>query len=560
MTARGILSAAGATGLLVCAWASVIPVGSIRFQDVAAQSGIRAQMRCGGPEKKWITEANGSGAAWLDYDRDGWMDLLIVNGSTMDDLRLIVAGKVPAAREGSLYLYRNLGNGHFEDVTARAGLANPYWGTGVAVADFNNDGYPDILVTNIGLDLLFKNNGNGTFTETGRQAGLSRKIAWHTGAAFGDYDGDGRLDLYIAGYVDLAALRFDGQPPVCVYRGVPGFCGPLGLKGEPDILYHNDGQGTFTDVTEKAGVKDKGLYHGFTVVFDDFNRDGKIDIFVANDSDPNYLYLNRGHGVFEEAGLSSGVAFGGDGRTQSNMGVAVGDFNNDGLVDLMTTTFSEDYFPLFKQQSAGFFEDISAQTGLTSPTSPWVGWACGFADLDNDGNQDLWMANGHVYPKADMLASTSYLQPVAVFANRGGKFVRVKEEAGDRKGSYRGGCQGDFNNDGRVDLLVLPIAGAPLLLENKSESPYHWIGLDLRGKTGNRDGIGAQIRIENCGRAQFETVRNGGSYLSADDPRVHFGLGSCTKVDRLSILWPGGRRQVLENLSADRYLTIEEPL
>ena len=228
-------------GLLVYAWAATTPK-SISFEDVAAQSGIHAQMRCGGPEKKWIPEANGSGAAWLDFDRDGLMDLLIVNGSTMDDLRQIVAGHVPPARDGNLYLYRNLGNGHFQDVTARAGLSNPYWGTGVAVADYDNDGYPDILVTNIGLDLLFHNNGNGTFTEVSRQEGLSRKIAWHTGAAFGDYDGDGKLDLYIAGYVDLTALRFDAQPPVCNYRGVPGFCGPVGLKGESDILYHNDGR------------------------------------------------------------------------------------------------------------------------------------------------------------------------------------------------------------------------------------------------------------------------------------------------------------------------------
>ncbi len=325
------------------------------------------------PEKKWIPEANGSGAAWLDYDHDGRMDLLIVNGSTMDDLRQIVAGKVPAAREGSLYLYRNLGGGHFQDVTAQAGLSNPYWGTGAAVADIDNDGYPDILITNIGVDLLYRNNGNGTFTEIGAKAGLSRKVAWHTGAAFGDYDGDGKLDLYVAGYVDLAVLRLDEEAPVCNYRGLNGFCGPKGLKGESDILYHNGGDLTFTDVTQKAGVTDKGLYHGFTVVFDDFNEDGKVDIFVANDSDPNYLYLNQGNGTFKEAALPSGVAVSGDGQTQSNMGVALGDIDNDGLIDVLTTTFSEDYFPLFKQQSPGLYEDVSAQAGLAIVTLPWVG-------------------------------------------------------------------------------------------------------------------------------------------------------------------------------------------
>lgn len=546
--------------LLACVWAAT-PASSIILEDVAAQSGITAQLRCGGPEKKWIPEANGSGAAWLDFDRDGRMDLLIVNGSTMDDLRQIVAGGVPPVRAGSLYLYRNLGNGRFEDVSAHAGLTNPYWGTGVAVADFDNDGFPDVLVTNIGVDLLFHNNHDGTFSEVGRRMGLSRKIAWHTGAAFGDYDGDGRLDLYVAGYVDLTTLRFDAPPPVCNYRGVPGFCGPLGLKGEADILYHNDGRSGFSDVTSKAGVQDKDLRHGFTVVFDDFNQDGKVDIFVANDSDPNYLYLNRGDGTFEEASLASGVAFGGDGRTQSNMGVAVGDYNNDGLIDLLTTTFSEDYFPLFKQLPHFVFDDVSAEAGLVSVTLPWVGWACGFADLDNDGQRDLWATNGHVYPKADMLASTSYRQPVAVLANHTGKFVKAAEPHGAfGKNSYRGGCSGDFNNDGRIDLLVLPIAGTPLLLENRTEPRMHWIGINLRGRMGNRDAIGAQVSVEACGGSQIEVVRNGGSFLSVDDPRLHFGLGPCTKARRVRIRWPAGRVQVLEDVAVDRYLTVEEPL
>jgi hypothetical protein len=552
------VSVVGTAALLLSAWAA-IPDSSIRFVDIAAQSGIRAQMRCGGPEKKWIPEANGSGAAWLDFDRDGLMDLLIVNGSTMDDLRTIVAGRIPPIRDGSLYLYHNLGHGRFQDVSTRAGLSNPYWGTGVAVGDFDNDGYPDVLITNIGVDLLFHNNRNGTFTEVGRQMGISRKVAWHTGAAFGDYDGDGRLDLYVAGYVDLNALHLNADPPVCNYRGVPGFCGPLGLPGQADILYHNDG-GAFTDVTTKAGVEDKGFYHGFTVVFDDFNQDGKIDIFVANDSDPNYLYLNKGDGTFEEAGLPAGVAFGGDGRTQSNMGVAVGDYDNTGLLDILTTTFSEDYFPLFKQQPRFLFEENSAQVGLATMTLPWLGWACGFADLDNDGRRDLWISNGHVYPKAGMLASTSYQQPIAVLANRNGKFIKMAEPLGATgKNSYRGGCAGDFNNDGKLDLLVLPIAGAPVLLENRTESAAHWIGLDLRGHPVNRDAIGAQVRLESCGNSQMEIVRNGGSYISVDDPRVRFGLGSCPKVDHLRIRWPDGRNQVLNNLAVDRYLTVEEP-
>lgn len=553
-----LLALAGVAACFTRGLSSDVPSNEIRFENVAARSGIQAQMRCGGPEKKWIPEANGSGAGWLDFDQDGRLDLLIVNGSTMDDLRQIVAGKIPEPRAGNIYLYRNLGGGHFEDVTARSGLSNPYWGTGAAVADFNNDGYPDILITNIGRDLLFRNNRNGTFTEISREAGLSRKIAWHTGAAFGDYDADGKLDIYVAGYVDIQELNLGGPAPVCNYRGLPGFCGPKGMKGEADILYHNDGEEKFSDVTVKAGVQDRHLSHGFTVVFDDFNQDGAIDIFVANDSDPNYLYLNQGNAHFQEAGLVSGVAFNADGQTQSNMGVAVGILGRDRLPSILTTTFSEDYFPLFQQFAPGQFEDVSAQSGLRSVTTPWLGWASGFVDFANDGSKDLWVSNGHVYPNADRLASTSYFQPVAVLANHGGRFAPIAAAPAMPKNSYRGGCSGDFDNDGRVDLLALPIAGAPVLLQNKTQTTSHWIGLDLRATSGNRDGIGAQVRIEYCGQIQAESKRNGGSYLSVNDPRIHFGLGSCSQVDRIRIDWPGGHHQIAEKPGLDRYVTIEE--
>jgi hypothetical protein len=544
--------------VLACGLLSAVPAPTIRFADVAAQRGIRAQMRCGGPRKQWIPEANGSGVAWLDYDRDGRMDLLIVNGSTISDLREIIAGRIPAARPGSVYLYHNRADGTFEDVTARAGLRDPYWGTGVAVGDFNNDGFPDFLITNIGLDLLFRNNGDGTFTEIGSEAGLSRRVDWHTGAAFGDYDKDGQPDIYIAGYVDLNELKLDEPGLSCKYRSLSVFCGPKGLRGATDLLYHNEGSNRFKDVTRQAGVEDKKLYHGFTVVFDDFNGDGNLDILVANDSDPNYLYLNQGNGTFREAGLESGVAVNGDGQSQSNMGIAVGDFDNNGLIDVLTTTFSEDYFPLFSQESPGTFEDVSAKTGLGTITLPWVGWACGFADLDNDGRKDLWIANGHVYPNADQLSTTTWLQPVAIFANAGGAFVHLPGASSTKlPESWRAGAAGDFNNDGKVDLVVLPIAGEPLLLENRTDSHSHWIGLTLEAK-GSRDATGARVRISHCGASQFEIVRNGGSYISHDDPRIHFGLGSCNKVDKLEVAWPDGTKQVLKDLETDRYLTITQ--
>jgi hypothetical protein len=535
------------------------PPARIHFVDVARQAGVVAEMRSGDPAHHWIPEANGTGVAWLDYDGDGWFDLLLVGGADMDVFRAVKRGETPPPRTGGVYLYRNLGNGKFEDVTERAGLTNPYWGTGANAIDYDNDGHTDILITTIGRDLLFHNNGNGTFTEKGSAAGLTRQMHWHTGSAFGDYDGDGFPDLYIAGYVALDALEFSGKPPVCLYRGVPGFCGPMSLKGEADILYHNNGDGTFTDVTAKAGVVDKGLYHGFTVVFHDFNGDGRPDIFVANDSNPNYLYVNQGDGTFREAALVSGVGFNEDGQTMANMGVALGDYDNDGLIDFLTTVFSEDHFPLFRQVKAGLYEEVSASTGLAAVTSPWVGWSCGFADLDNDGDRDLWMANGHVYPNAGMLPTTAYLQPFVVMENRGGKFVRVNDPVdAPRAVSHRGGAAGDFNNDGKVDVAVVPVEGTPLLLKNDSSGMGQWIGFHLMGGARHRDALGASIRIEGCGRMQTAAVFNGGSYLSRNDPRVHFGLGACEVVDRAVVRWPGGKVQTVEHPALNRYHSVVE--
>jgi hypothetical protein len=544
---------AACVGLVTALLALAGAPGALQFSDVAAAAGVRADMRCGGPEKKWIPEANGSGAAWLDYDNDGLMDLLIVNGSTMERLRKVVGGATPDPSGTGVYLFHNLGKGKFEDVTRRAGLTNAYWGTGANAADYNNDGFTDILITNIGLDLLYKNNGDGTFTEVSAAAGLSRGVEWHTGSAFGDVDGDGLLDLYIASYMDLRSLSLKEPVPVCPYMGIDAFCGPIGLTGGRGVLYHNNGDGTFTNITKKAGLSDVRLAHEFTPVFDDFNHDGKIDLFVANDSDPNFLFVNQGNGTFKEAGLERGVAMNADGRAQSNMGVAVGDFDRRGRIGVLTTTFFHDYFPLFRQDAGGFFDEMAASAGIAAATKDYLGWACGFADFDNDGQRDLWLANGHVYP-----LSPNYDQPFVVLRNQGGRFAAAFEYPLVPNNSYRGGCAGDFDNDGRMDVAVLPIAGNPLLLHNESSGTNFWVGLRLRGKRSNRDAIGASVQIAYCGATQFDTVRNGGSYLSRNDPRLHFGLGACDKLDRVTVRWPRGGTQVVTDVPVNAYHTIEE--
>lgn len=526
----------------------------LSFTEVAQQAHLHANMRCGGPEKRWIPEANGSGVAWLDYDHDGLLDLLIVNGGTMAQLREILAGKKSSVLPGSLYLFHNLGNGRFEDVTEKAGLSDPYWGTGANVADYDNDGYPDILVTNIGVDLLFHNNGNGTFTEVGKQAGLPQTPEWHTGSAFGDLDNDGNLDLFITGYIDIHAMSFAEPAPVCDYFGQKTFCGPIGLPGARSHLYRNNGKGAFIDVTGSSGIGAAPPAHGFTAVTGDFDDDGRLDIFVADDSDPNRLFLNKGNFTFEESALDRGVAYNADGRVQSNMGVAIGQYGGSGAMDVLTTTFNKDYFPLFRRDKSGLFQEVAATTGVATITSKFLGWACGLTDFANSGTRDFWAANGHVYP-----TDKSYFEPITIIRGAGSRSALVYQFPAVPNNSYRGGASGDFDNDGKVDLIVLPISGNPVLLHNDTASRNHWIGIALRGTRSNRDGIGAKVTVQACGEKQLDEERNGGSYLSHNDPRLHFGLGSCSKVDRITVQWPSGTVQTVDSPALDQYLSIMEP-
>jgi len=530
------------------------PVG-LRFTDVAAQRGITATLRCGTEGKRWIMEANGSGAAWLDYDNDGLMDLLIVNGGAMKELRLTLAGSAPAAVAGSVYLYRNNGDGTFADVTAKSGLQCPYWGTGANAADYDNDGYTDILITSIGSDLLFHNNGNGTFADVSREAGLRQSTAWHTGSVFGDFDGDGLLDLFITGYVDIHSLSLQDPAPVCSNFGQRTFCGPIGLRGERPVLYRNRGDGTFEDMTERSGLAKVNTAHGFAAATGDFNGDGKLDVFVANDSDPNEVFLNQGNFVFREAALDLGVAYNAEGKVQSNMGVTIGSFLGDGT-DVLTTTFNNDYFPLFHSGAtkSEYFEEVSTSAGLASVTSRYLGWACGLSDFENRGANDFWTANGHVYP-----TDKAYLQPIVLFRNRNGRIGQAYAYPDPPNNSYRGGATADFDNDGLVDLLVLPIAGHPVLLHNEAGKANSWLGFRLQGSgRSNRDAIGASVRLSACGKIQTGTVRSGTSYLSRNDPRLHFGLGACAKADRLEVHWPDGKTETKTDLMLNRYTTVRE--
>ena len=541
-------------------WAVPILLGAalapslVTFRDVAGRAGITPVIVSGGTKKNYVLEVNGSGVCWLDYNGDGWMDLYLVNGATVAQLQ----GK--AQSQTTNHLYRNNGNGTFTDVTAAAGVPGRGWGFGCVAADYDNDGRTDLFITNFGSNILYRNRGNGTFEDVTVKAGVGGGQIWHAGAAFGDYDLDGNLDLFVPGYLD-----FDIRNPelkTCDYRGLKVHaCGPLGYKGAPDTLYHNNGDGTFTDVTEKAGVADRKLYFGFQAVFEDFDNDGRPDIFVANDSNPNYLYWNKGDGTFEEIGVTAGVAFNGDGKEMSGMGVAVGDYDHDGRMDLFITTFANDNYVLFHNDGGGFFTDVSYPSGVGEPTVPYLGWATFFFDYDNDGHIDLFCVNGHVYPEVDGAIKETFRQPLQLFRNLGsGKFHEVSIEAGLRAlapQSARGGAFADFDNDGDLDVVVSVLDGKPMLLENLNGNRANWLRVELTGEKCNRMAVGARVKVTARGLTQYATVRAGGSYLSSNDPRLHFGLGSAPEAD-IEVTWPGGGTERVPGLKANQAVHIRQ--
>jgi hypothetical protein len=538
--------------------------GPVVFMDVAEKSGITAwHHTMGSPQKNYIIETNGSGVGLLDYDNDGWLDIYLVNGSTFEALN----GKADAPHAA---LFHNNHDGTFTDVTMKAGVANDRWGFGVAVGDYDNDGWPDIYVSNYGKNRLYHNNHDGTFTDVAEAAGVTVGN-WSTGASFGDYDGDGKLDLFVPGYIhwDMAALppapRASAGFSVCQFRGVSVMCGPRGLKGEPDHLFHNNGDGTFTDVSEKAGVADKEEHYGFTATFVDVNNDGKVDLLVANDSTANYLYINNGDGTFADASLYSGFALNQDGQEQASMGLAVGDYRNNGLVDLYTGTFSDDYKSLFRNDGKGNYTEITPTMGMADVTYPFLTWSTEFIDYDNDGWKDVFAVNGHVYPQVDIYNwGTSFAQRPYLFHNvkQGTKFEMIPPVEGTGLAVVvpgRGAGFGDLFNNGKVDVVINCIDHVPVLLKNVNPDTNHWVGLKLTGGPKSpRDAIGTTVYLTAGDVRQRSDVMSGGSYQSSNDQRLHFGIAAATTVTKLEIRWPSGFVEHVQLPSVDRFFAIEE--
>ena len=533
------------------------------FIDIAKQAGLtKFHHRSGRPEKNTIIDTPGSGVALLDYDNDGWLDIYMLNGSTVPAL----TGQEPAPRA---MLFHNNHDGTFTDVTDKAGLANERWGFGVAIGDYDNDGWPDIYVANFGKNRLYHNNHDGTFTDVAEKAGVALG-GWSAGPTWGDYDHDGLLDLFVPGYV-----KYDlGHPPEpgkgalsagsCQFRGVPVMCGPRGLAGGPDHLFHNNGDGTFTDVSEKAGVSDPKGFYGLAAVFVDVDDDGWVDIAVANDSTPNYLYKNRHDGTFEDVSYLSGFALSEDGREQASMGIAAGDFNRDGKVDFYVTSFSDDYNTLYINDGDGNFTDKTHAAGLGEATIPFLGWGVVALDFDNDGLTDLFVANGHVYPGVDQQDwGTTWLQRPQLFRNLDGKkFAEVLPATGSGLAELlagRGAAAGDFFNDGHVDVIVNSMDSTPAFLRNVVKNDNHWIAFRLiGGPKSPRDAIGAKVFVTTGAIRQRVDVFSGGSYGSSSDQRVHFGLNKSDKVDKIEIHWPSGLKQELTAPSVDRIFTVVE--
>lgn len=533
------------------------PQGGAGFVDVARTAGLTVSTVFGGEKtKRYILETTGGGVAFFDYDNDGWLDIFLVNGARF--------GSQSGATN---HLYRNRRDGTFEDVTRRAGLERAGWGQGVCAGDFDNDGNTDLLVTYWGQNVLYRNRGDGTFTDVTEAAGLKqRRIRWGSGCAFLDYDRDGLPDLFIANYIDFdpRTAPDPGSGPTCRYRGLPVNCGPRGLKGESNLLFHNEGGGRFRDVSDSSGVSGARAHYGLGVLTADFDNDGWPDIYVANDKTASLLFHNKRDGTFEEIGVYSGAAYDADGRVTSGMGVAAGDFDRDGWLDILKTNFSDESASLYHNTGDGLFRDAALQVGLGG-NRKWVGWGCGLADFDNDGWPDILIVNGHVFPELDGAGlGLSFRQPRVLYRNiRGERFEDVSASAGPAittPAAGRGAAFGDFDNDGALDVVINNMNDKPALLRSRNRRRNHWALIRLEGSRSNRSAIGARVACVTGSLRQIDEVRSGGSFFSQNDFRLHFGLGSARRIDLIEIRWPSGAAQSLSGCDADQIIHIKEGL
>ena len=545
-------------GLAVAVWlkAQRPPSPGPRLADITASTRIRFQ-HLASPDKKYIVESMSGGVAVIDYDRDGWPDIYFTNSPDVD---MQLAGK--KARSA---LFRNNRDRTFSDVTDKTGIAHPCWANGAVVGDYNNDGWPDLLITCFGGLVLYRNDGGTRFTDTTKEARLSGDTMWAMGAAFGDYDADGLVDLFVSHYAayDLHDLPAFGSMVNCTYHKIKVQCGPAGLDGSPDNLYRNNGDGTFTDVSKQAGVDDPKRLLGLTAVWSDLDHDGKLDLFVANDGAQNYLYRGDGKGHFTEVGFESGVALGENGNALANMGVALGDFVHNGFAGIAITHFSEQYLQVFRNDGALSFTDISQISHVARATTHVVGWGDAFYDFDNDGWVDLIAVNGHVYPQVDdAKIGIYYREPGQLFRNkRDGTFEDISEQVGPalkvpRTG--RGLAVGDLFNDGAQEVVVENLEGEPVLFRTEGGLRNHWIGFELAGTRSNKLALNARMRITSGDLVQTDEVRSSGSYLSQHDLRLHFGLAGRDRADKVEIFWPSGASEVLTGLQADRHYCILE--
>ncbi|MEN3334002.1 MAG: enediyne biosynthesis protein [Blastocatellia bacterium] len=533
----------------------------VTFVEVAARAGLTEPIIYGGiDKKKYIIETNGCGVAFIDYDNDGWMDILLLNGTRLEGF--------PKGKEPTLKLYHNNRNGTFSDATAGAGLMRTGWASAVTVGDYDNDGYDDLFITYYGQNLLYHNDGKGKFTDVTAKAGLATKgTRWGSGCAFVDYDRDGKLDLFVANYLifDPAAVPEPGKGPNCLWKGVPVNCGPKGLPTDTNLLYHNNGDGTFTDVSQTTGIGKVQNRYAMTAIVTDFDSDGWPDIYVACDSTASILYRNNGDGTFKDMALETGSAYSEDGQPQAGMGVAVGDYDGDGFSDIFKTHFADDLPALYKNTGRGFFEDASRAAGFEH--TPYIQWGTGLVDLNNDGWPDVFTVTGNVYPEVEhVFKEYPHRSPRLIYRNLGnGRFKEVTAACGPgarEMHSSRGCAFGDYDNDGDIDVLIMNMNEPPSLLRNdynhSARGANNWLTLKLIGTKSNRSAIGARVRLKTGARLQTQEVTSQSSYYSYNDPRLHFGLGANQRAEQIEIRWPSGQTEIIKDIAANQIVTIKE--